>query len=92
MQGHWPSLVVYVEAPPALVAERLDRRQLDRFEQAGDDFHRRVLDGFRAMAAADPDRWIVVSTDRTTHEVAAEVLAAVTARLPELATHVQASR
>ena len=66
VQGHWPSLVVYVEAPPALVAERLDRRQLDRFEQAGDDFHRRVLDGFRAMAAADPDRWIVVSTDRTT--------------------------
>ena len=50
-------------ARPSSLAARLDGRQLDRFEQAGDGFHQRVLDGFRAMAAADPERWIVVATD-----------------------------
>jgi dTMP kinase len=32
----------------------------DRMEAAGDDFHRRVAEGYRALAAADPDRWRVV--------------------------------
>jgi dTMP kinase len=32
----------------------------DRLERAGDDFHQRVRDGFRQLAAADPDRYLVV--------------------------------
>ncbi|MDR1264690.1 MAG: dTMP kinase [Propionibacteriaceae bacterium] len=32
----------------------------DRLEQAGDDFHQRVRDGFRRLAAADPDHYLVV--------------------------------
>ena len=81
VQGHWPTLVVYVEAPPELTAQRLDGRQLDRFELAGAAFHQRVLEGFRAMAAADPERWITVTTERSADAVAADVLAAVGERL-----------
>ena len=32
----------------------------DRMESAGAPFHAAVADGFRALAAAEPDRWIVV--------------------------------
>ena len=56
----WPDLVVLLTIPPDVTAERMRRRQLDRFEQAGDDFHARVDRGFAAMAAAEPDRWVVV--------------------------------
>ena len=51
-------------------------RHLDRFEREDDDFHQRVRDGFAAMAAADPQRWVVVdgaADDRST--VAARVRA-----------------
>jgi dTMP kinase len=83
IQGVWPTLVVLVDAPSDVVADRLNGRQLDRFERAGDAFHERVNGGFRAMAAADPDRWIVISTHGTKDEVAAAVLDAVRARLDE---------
>ena len=56
----WPDLVVLLQVPADLLAERMSRRTLDRFESAGDDFHQRVDAGFAEMAAADPDRWVVV--------------------------------
>jgi dTMP kinase len=77
MQGVWPSLVVFIEAHPDTVAGRLDGRHLDRFERAGDDFHARVLEGYRAMADADPQHWIVVTTEGSKEVIAAEVLDAV---------------
>ena len=50
-------------------------------EAAGDDFHRRVVAGYRALAAADPDRWVVVDGVGTIDEVASRVWDAVAARL-----------
>jgi dTMP kinase len=81
--GLWPSLVVYVEAHPDVVAGRLDGRHLDRFERAGAAFHQRVLDGYRQLAADDPQRWIVVTSEGTRDEVAAHVLDAVQQRLTD---------
>ena len=48
-----------------------DRR--DRFEAEDEDFHRRVADGYRALAAAEPGRWAVVDGRGTVEEVAARV-------------------
>lgn len=86
IQGVWPSLVVFVDAPAEVIAQRLNRRELDRFERAGDAFHERVLDGFRSMAAADPDHWITISTDGPKDTVAAQILGAVGDRLAALST------
>lgn len=69
----WPDLVVFIDPPEHVIAERMSRRELDRFEAAGDDFHRRVIDGFRTMAADDPDRWITVSTVGPIESVADEI-------------------
>jgi dTMP kinase len=72
---------VFVEAPAHIVADRLSDRHLDRFERAGNQFHQRVLDGFKAMAAADPERWIVIDTHGPKDVIAADVLRAVQERI-----------
>lgn len=65
----WPDLVVLLRVPDEVTRERMSRRELDRFEQAGDDFHRRVDEGFAEMAAADPDHWVVVDASGPIDEV-----------------------
>ncbi len=37
--------------------------ELDRFERAAAEFHLRVEAGFRELAAADPERWVIVDAD-----------------------------
>ena len=77
--GLWPELVVFLDTPDEIIDERMARRRLDRFEAAGDEFHKRVIDGFRTMAAADPERWITVTAVGSIDEVAAAIDAAIEA-------------
>lgn len=77
----WPDLVVLLTVPPAVAAERMSRRELDRFEQAGDEFHDRVDAGFAEMAAADPHRWLVVDASGPVDAVARRIRDGVTERL-----------
>lgn len=84
MRDLWPTLVVYVEADEAVVAKRMAKRELDRFESAGEQFHRRVLDGYRAMAAADPEHWIVVHSNGAKEETAERIAGLVGERIGSL--------
>lgn len=77
----WPDLVVLLTVPPAVTAERMSRRELDRFEQAGAEFHARVDAGFAQMAAADPDRWVVVTATGPVEAVARHIRKTVQERL-----------
>jgi dTMP kinase len=81
MGGRWPDLVVLLDVPGHVAAARMAKRELDRFERAGDDFHRRVVEGFRTLAAADPDRWVTVTADGDKHAVAEHIRREVSARL-----------
>jgi dTMP kinase len=78
--GVWPSTVVFLDTPDDVIAERMSRRDLDRFEAAGEEFHARVLAGFRAMAATDPDRWITVQAVGSVDRVADDIRRALDAR------------
>ena len=78
--GRWPDLVVLLEVSPEVAADRLGSG-LDRMEQLGDAFHRRVAEGFRTLAGADPHRWVVLDGGRPVDEVADAVAAAVRQRL-----------
>ena len=71
--GVWPTTVVFLDTPDETIAERMSRRELDRFEAAGAEFHARVLTGFRELAAADPDRWITVQAIGSVDRVAEEI-------------------
>ncbi|HEY5664500.1 MAG TPA: dTMP kinase [Ilumatobacter sp.] len=77
----WPDLVVLLTVPDPVAAERMSKRELDRFERAGDQFHRRVQAGFAEMAAADPNRWVTVDASAPVDEVSATIRAAVRERL-----------
>jgi dTMP kinase len=77
IRGTWPNLVVLLDVPIKVIANRMKSRQLDRFERAGADFHARVAGGFAAMAAGDPDHWAVVDASRSVTEVAAGIRAIV---------------
>ncbi len=81
--GRWPDLAVLVDVPDDVVAARLAAagRPADRFEAEGEPFHRRVREGFRALAAAERGRWVVVDGAGTVEEVAARVWGAVGPRV-----------
>lgn len=79
--GLWPTHVVLLDAPRGALTGRLHGRDLDRFERAGDEFHDRVIEGFRAMAATDPARWTVVDATGDVDAVSARVRAAIGERV-----------
>ncbi len=80
VEGRRPDLVVLLEVGPA-EAERRRGAPSDRIEAAGAEFHRRVAEGFRAQAEADPSGWVVIDGSGSVEEVAARVAAVVHDRL-----------
>jgi len=58
--GHaWPDLVVVFDVDEATAAHRLNPL-LDRMEQKGADYHRRVRQGYLDQAADDPEGHLVI--------------------------------
>ncbi|MFT7609189.1 MAG: dTMP kinase [Candidatus Aldehydirespiratoraceae bacterium] len=74
--GIEPDLTVLLDVDLAVARARLGD-QIDRIEGAGAEFHQRVRNGYLELAAADPERWLVVDAGGTVDEVAARVDAAV---------------
>jgi dTMP kinase len=60
---------------------RLAHRALDRFEQEDGAFFSRVADGFQAMAADDPSRWVIIDATGDADVISATVRQAVKERL-----------
>jgi dTMP kinase len=80
INARWPETVIFLDTPDALIAERLQKRDLDRFEAAGEAFHHRVIEGFRTMASGDTERWITADGRGSIDEVEATIVAALTER------------
>jgi len=53
----------------------------DRFERMDTDFHERLRSGFHAIAAADPNRCVVIDARPSADDVQSAVVAALSARL-----------
>lgn len=85
--GLMPDLVVVLDVPVEVGLARRDAgraEELTRFEDASRHdlgFHQRVRDGYREMAAADPDRWVVVDGRGSIEDVQASVRRCVDALL-----------
>ena len=73
--GLEPDVVILLDVPSEVAVSRM-KRQPDRMEAAGDEFHRRVVQGYRALAASDPGRWRVVDGSGSVEEVEALVVKA----------------
>ena len=77
----WPDLVVLIDTPIEVLERRMRGRQLDRFEREDDEFHARVREGFRTMADADPDHWVVIDGGAGMEEVGTNIRRCVSERL-----------
>lgn len=81
--GLLPDLTVLLDLDPAAARVRLDAddKPFDRLEAERGDFHARVRSAFLALAAAEPERFLVLDASRSADELAAEVRARVAALL-----------
>jgi dTMP kinase len=70
--GIQPDLVFLLDVPLDVARQRRNSRP-DRIEAEDAAFHQRVLDGYRELATADPERWIVVDGTAAPDDVAAQV-------------------
>ncbi|MEX2141442.1 MAG: dTMP kinase [Pirellulales bacterium] len=75
-RGLLPKLVLVLDMPPDAAAARI-HRQRDRMEEQGDDFSRRVREGFLAEAADDPHGIEIINAAQSIENVQADIRAAV---------------
>jgi dTMP kinase len=76
-----PDLTVWFDVPPAVAAQRLaSARTPDKFESQSVAFFERVVTGYAARAAAQPQRFARINGHQAIEGVRADVLAAVRAK------------
>jgi len=70
-EGLLPLLTVLLDLDPAVGRERLDasRTRYDRLEAEKADFHERVRAAYLALAAAEPERFLVLDATRPVDEL-----------------------
>lgn len=78
--GLQPHLTLWLDLPPEVGLARVGLA--DRLEQEHLEFHRRVYQGFQALAAAEPQRIVRISAQGSPAEVAARLWSVVEPRLP----------
>ena len=72
--GLRPDLTILLDLPPEIGLARKAPVDRTRFETGFDlGFHQRVREGFLALAAAEPDRFVVVDAERSEDEVTSDV-------------------
>ena len=78
-EGLLPDLTVLLDLDPATARRRLDAddKPFDRLESEQTSFHERVRAAFLSLAAAEPDRFLVLDASRPADELAAAVRARV---------------
>ncbi len=86
--GLMPRLRLLLDVPVeiGLARRHADPESVNRIDLAGVDFHRRVRQAFLNLAAAEPDRWLVVDASAGLDEVASQVWDGLTERLSPLAS------
>ncbi|HSV08605.1 MAG TPA: dTMP kinase [Candidatus Binatus sp.] len=84
--GVTPTLTFLLDCPVAEGLARVRKRSgtRDRFEREVVDFHERVRDGFRALAAGEPTRFCVIDATEPADRVRDRVIAEMERRLQEL--------
>ncbi|MBV9092460.1 MAG: dTMP kinase [Streptosporangiaceae bacterium] len=80
--GRVPDLTVLLDMDPAAGLSRR-KRSADRLEAEPVEFHRRVRDGFLALARADPGCYLVLDAARPAEEITADIKVRIRGLLPD---------
>lgn len=81
--GIVPDLTLVLDVPEAVAKERMRRRggDADRYERLDAAFHVRVRNGFRSIAAAEPNRCVLLDASGDVQAVHTAIMTAVWTRL-----------
>lgn len=71
--GLAPDITFFMDIDPEVGRSRIAGGELDRLEQEKSDFFRRVYDGYKSIAASDPDRVKTIDASGTIEEVRAAI-------------------
>jgi dTMP kinase len=83
-RGFWPDIVFLIDVPVEVGLARIAGREHDGIESRGVEFHRRVHDGFLALAKAEPDIFEVIDGTGEPDDVFAEIKRITDERLRDL--------
>src|SRR6218665_1942923 len=92
LDGHTPDLTIILDMDPDAAFKRVADRAIedglaltgDRFEKEEIEWHKRLRDGFLAIARENPDRGVVISAAQSEEALEAAIWEAVSQRFPEL--------
>lgn len=75
-EGLLPDLTVLLDLDENVARQRLsaDNKPFDRLENEKQDFHARVRHSFLELAAAEPERFLVVDATLPAEEIAAQII------------------
>ena len=77
LEQYRPDVTIFIDlTPEAAFKRKHGADQNDRLELAGMEFHKRVYQGFKALAEANPDRFVCINGEQTPDEIFAQVLSA----------------
>ena len=87
--GLKPDLTILLDIAPEDSLQRrlsaLDKGgEWNRLDAMALDFHKRVRDGYHALVAADPQRWVMVNAAQSVEQVQGDILKALEPRLAEV--------
>ena len=74
-----PDVTLLLDIPLEVSTNRVARRQSetgqsnDQFDRSGDHFFQRVLDGFHALAEAEPQRYRIINANQSPDAVSNEI-------------------
>jgi dTMP kinase len=75
--GLEPDLTVFLDLPVEVALARKAGGPGDNFDDAPLDFHRRIHRGYSALAASDPEGWLVLDGRRPPEEISRQIWARV---------------
>lgn len=92
LDGHTPDLTIVLDMDPDDAFKRVAERAIedglqatgDRFEKEEIEWHRKLRDGFLAIARSNPDRCVVIPAAQSEDALEAAIWEAVRQRFPEL--------
>jgi dTMP kinase len=84
-----PDITFVLDVDAATVESRMQQpRKADRMEQQPSEFYERVRDGYRHLAAREPNRVVLIDGSRNADEIENEIWKILCSRFPHLTTDV----
>jgi dTMP kinase len=77
------TLLLDIDVERGLARRQTGGDEMNRLDLEAVSFHQQVRDGYHTLAAADPDRWIIVDADRSAAAIQEDLREIVGGRLTE---------